>query len=98
MSTSKPLTPFYVGQKVSINLEAMKASNRWCKSPQYPSDDYLKKVEAAIAVHGAEGTVSHVFPPGYELSVYIGGECFHMKGHSWCHPLLPEIVNERIAI
>jgi hypothetical protein len=81
------LTPFTIGQRVKIDLEAMVRSNHGCKTPNYPSDDYLGKVRRLVAAQGPYGVVSEVFPPGYELTVWTGGHAFSMKGHSWCHPL-----------
>jgi len=86
-SAITPLTHFTVGQKVRLDYEAMVRSNHSCCSPNYPCDSFLQKVKELIAVHGPIGTVTHVFPPGYELSVEISGQCFHMKGHAWAFPI-----------
>lgn len=83
------ITPFHVGQKVSIDLEVIKASNRWCKTPGYPNSRFIKQLESLVQEHGPVGTVSQTYEPGYDLCVNVGDYPvgFHMKGHSWCHPL-----------
>ena len=82
----KEYAQFTVGQKVKIDYQAMVSSNHSCCSPNYPCDSYLKQVEALIKAYGPVGTVTHVFPPAYELTVEIGGQAFSMKGHSWALP------------
>lgn len=41
-----------------------------------PSNDFVEKTKALI---GQTGTVTHVFPPGYEATVKFGEKFFHMK-------------------
>ena len=87
------LTPFTVGQKVRIDLQAMRDSNRSCVTPNYPSDRYIQEVTTLVEALGPIGTVTHTFPPGYELTVAIGGRTFSMKGHRWALPI-PVAVEE----
>lgn len=52
----------------------------------YPSQEFLSKLKAYV---GSLGTVTHTFPPGYEVTVqFPDGQSFHMKD-SWVEPALP---------
>lgn len=42
----------------------------------YPTIGFVEMTRALI---GQTGTVTHVFPPGYEATVQFGGKAFHMK-------------------
>jgi hypothetical protein len=81
-------TRYNVGDKVVITeacIKTMVRSNGWCKSPNYPSDAFIEKARECV---GIVGEVTHIFPPGYEVSVRftvigLGGvdlvQLFHMK-------------------
>ena len=63
------LSKFHVGQKVRIDLEAVKSSNRWCKTPGYPSGNFIRQLESLITEFGPVGVVTHTFEPTYDLTV-----------------------------
>ncbi len=74
-------TRYNVGDKVVITeacMERMRSSNRSCVTAGYPSDSYLSD---AAACAGVVGEVTHVFPPGYEVSARFGEHRFHMKDY-----------------
>jgi hypothetical protein len=68
-----------VGDRVLITAEClrrMRNSNRSCVHPNYPSDSFIGK---ALDCVGIVGEVTHVFPPGYEITARFGEQSFHMK-------------------
>jgi hypothetical protein len=76
-------THYNVGDKVVITeacIETMVRSNCWCKSLSYPSSGFIDKARDCV---GIVGEVTHIFPPGYEVSVQFpreeGAQGFHMK-------------------
>jgi hypothetical protein len=78
-------TRYSVDDEVVITEECvrrMKDSNRSCVTPQSPSDSFIAKAELLV---GAEGTVTHTFPPGYEVTAKFGEQSFHMKDN-WIAP------------
>lgn len=74
-----------VGQKATVtaeNIQLMIDSNRSVCHPNYPTSVFI----ASISNHeGADGVVTHVFPPGYEVSVQFADLTYHLKGH-WVTP------------
>lgn len=79
------------GDKVIItdeNLKTMMNSNRSSVTPNYPSDDFITEARqfSSNVGLGEIGTVTHTFPPGYEVSVRFGTRVFHMKDH-WITPM-----------
>ena len=74
---------YNIGDKVVITpacIERMKSSSRSCVHPGYPSDAAINK---AMDCAGIVGEVTHVFPPGYEVTAQFpvgeGAQAFHMK-------------------
>jgi hypothetical protein len=68
-----------VGDKVVITpacIERMKSSNRSCVTPGYPSDIFINEARSITSV---VGVVTHVFPPGYEVTARFSNRSFHMK-------------------
>jgi len=74
-----------VGQKVTItseNIQSMFESNQSCVHPNYPTSVFIESISNHM---GKEGIVTHVFPPGYEVTVQFGDFIYHLKGH-WVTP------------
>lgn len=67
----------------AAHIAIMESSNRSCVHPGYPSQSFIDGVRACI---GIPGTVTHVFPPGYETTVKFGDHAFHMKDN-WMQPI-----------
>lgn len=79
------VTRWEVGDKVVITpkqIQLMANSNHWCKTPGYPTQDYIDKAQACV---GVVGEVTHTFPPGYEVTAKFGDQAFHMKDN-WIEP------------
>lgn len=75
-------TRYSVGDKVWITAKSfliMKSANaNRCRGMPWLSDEFLAKCKPLV---GITGTVTHTFPPGYEVTVKIGDQSFHMKDH-----------------
>lgn len=70
---------YSVGDKVVItneNIKIMNDSNHSCVTPLYPSDSFISAASECV---GIEGVVTHVFPPGYEVTASFNGKALHMK-------------------
>ena len=68
---------FEVGDKVTIteqNYQTIFNGNRSILC--YPCDVYLKDIQKMI---NKEGTVTHTFKPGYDVTVDFGDKSFHIK-------------------
>lgn len=77
---------YQVGDKVVVteeNLWRMESSNRSCVTPNYPSGSYLRDIRKIVNVIGE---VTHVFPPGYEVTAKFGELSFHLKDN-WITPV-----------
>ncbi|MFA5633322.1 MAG: hypothetical protein WC997_17615 [Porticoccaceae bacterium] len=46
----------------------------------HPSGSFVEKTRL-IHEQGTVGTVTHTFPPGYEMTVDFGGQYMHMKDY-----------------
>lgn len=83
LMTAQTLKHMQVGERVVLtqeNVERMKSSNRSCVTPGYPSF-------AGEMVAGSEGEVTHIFKPGYDVTVKLdNGKSYHMK-HGWFTPV-----------
>lgn len=77
------LRDFLVGDKVTIDVKQISHSVHSAVDPSCGAWSFLGKVEKAVQEHGDVGTVTHVFPPGYNLTVVIGDQYFSMRGHLW---------------
>jgi hypothetical protein len=72
---------YSVGQIVTLTQASF--DNVWNASRSvelYPSSEFVEKLRPYI---GKNATVTHVFPPGYEMSIqFEDGKAFHAKD-SW---------------
>lgn len=84
---------FSVGQYVRLTTAAYQRavdSNRSSVTAGNPSLDFLAQLKNYV---GARGTVTHEFPPGYEVTVkFHDGRSFHMKD-SWIEPDVPSMTH-----
>lgn len=72
---------YSVGDRARITertLQIMRAANAWRIRIDWLSDDFLKLAEENA---GVVGTVTHTFPPGYEVTFEVGEKLLHMKDH-----------------
>ncbi|AOG03435.1 hypothetical protein [Bosea sp. RAC05] len=78
------IVPFAVGDGVIITdaaLQNIRASNRNRTAMRaYTSDSFLAIAEDLHA-RQVVGVVTHIFPPGYEVSVDFAGQGLHAKHH-----------------
>ncbi len=78
------IVPFAVGDGVTITdaaLANIRTSNRNRTAMRaYTSDDFLAIAEDLHA-RKVVGVVTHVFPPGYDVSVDFAGQGLHAKYH-----------------
>ena len=75
------VTRHSVGDHVVItpaNIQAMQDSNRSCCHPNYPCDSFIALAKKHV---GIVGTVTHTFPPGYEVTAEFDGQAFHMRDY-----------------
>jgi hypothetical protein len=78
---------YKVGDRVRITKESwliIRNGNRSIHA--YPSDSYVADTYH-LMTHAVVGTVTHRFPPGYEMTVtFDNGVAFHMKDN-WVEPV-----------
>lgn len=70
---------YVIGDVVQITeecLKRMRASNRFCKTAGYPTQNFIDSAELCV---GVSGEVTHTFLPGYEVTAKFGRLYFHMK-------------------
>ncbi len=77
---------YNVGEKVKLtakSLARINTSNR-CTGVQYFSEEFKQKLSAYV---GQLATVTHRFPPGYEMTIeFADGQAFHSKDN-WIEPV-----------
>lgn len=73
---------YNVGDRVKITLESWKNIRNGNRSIHaYPDDSFVAS-SYALMKNEIEGTVSHRFRPGYEMTVrFDNGRSMHMKDH-----------------
>lgn len=74
------ITDYKIGERVKITKEAwlnIRNGNRSIYA--YPNDSYVADTYI-LMTNETVGTVTHRFPPGYEMTVtFDNGKAFHMK-------------------
>ncbi len=72
---------YQVGDRVVIDTRAFETIMNGHKSIHaHPCGSFVDKCRA-IHDQGTVGTVTHTFPPGYEMTVDFDGQAMHMKDH-----------------
>jgi len=69
-----------VGTRVVLSEAALKNIENGNRSiKHYPSDSFVAKCREICAL-GDVGTITHIFPPGYDVSIrFDSGDAFHMS-------------------
>lgn len=76
-----------VGDKVTVSAKSLaniNTTNR-CTGVQWFTDEFKTKLAGYV---GKVATVTHRFPPGYEMTIeFQDGQAFHAKDH-WVEPVM----------